>query len=138
MKMPSPSGFREIDHTADWAIEAWAPDLEGLIRQVAAGMYALMGVEVSLEPMVTHSVALSAEDQESLLVAFLTELLYLAETRAVACEVVELHCSNTALNASLVARSIDRIRRQVKAVTYHNLAIKTTPEGVSVIVVFDA
>ena len=136
--MPSPSGFREIEHTADWAIEAWAPDLEGLIRQVAAGMYALMGVEVGPEPMVTHSVALSAEDQESLLVAFLTELLYLAETRAVACEAVELHCSDTALSASLVARPLDRIRRQDKAVTYHNLANKTTPEGVRVIVVFDA
>lgn len=136
--MPSLSGFREIEHTADWAIEAWAPDLEGLIRQAAAGMYALMGVEVSPEPMVTHSIALSAEDQESLLVAFLMELLYLAETRTVACEVVELHCGDTALSASLVSRSIDRIRRQVKAVTYHNLAIKTTLEGVSVIVVFDA
>jgi SHS2 domain-containing protein len=52
--------------------------------------------------------------------------------------VVELHCSDTALSASLAARPIDRIQRQVKAVTYHNLAIKTTPEGVSVIVVFDA
>ena len=74
--MPSRSGFREIEHTADLAIEAWAPDLEDLIRQAAAGLYALMGVEACPEPMVTHSIALSAEDRESLLVAFLTELLY--------------------------------------------------------------
>lgn len=138
MKMPSRSGFREIEHTADWAIEAWAPDLEGLICQAAAGMYAMMDVNACPEPMVTHSVALSAEDRESLLVAFLTELLYLAETRAVVCEVVELRCSDTGLSASLATRPIDRILHQVKAVTYHNLAVKSAPEGVSVVVVFDA
>lgn len=138
MKMPSRSGFREIEHTADWAIEAWAPDLEGLIRQVAAGMYALMGVEACPEPMVTHSIALSAEDRESLLVAFLTELLYLAESRSLVCDVVELRCSDTSLSASLATTPIDRIHRQIKAVTYHNLEVKSTPEGVSVVVVFDA
>ena len=79
-----------------------------------------------------------AEDRESLLVAFLTELLYLAETGGVVCDVVELRCSDTGLTASLTARPIDRIQRQVKAVTYHNLAVKNTIEGVSVVVVFDA
>ena len=88
--------------------------------------------------MVTHSIALSADDRESLLVAFLTELLYLTETRGVVCDVVELRCSDTGLTASLTARPIDRIQRQVKAVTYHNLAVKNTIEGVSVVVVFDA
>lgn len=136
--MPSRSGFREIEHTADWAIEAWAPDLEGLIRQAVAGMYALMAVEACPEPMVSHSIALSAEDRENLLVAFLAELLYLAESRSLVCDVVELRCSDTSLSASLATTPIDRIHRQIKAVTYHNLEVKSTPEGVSVVIVFDA
>ena len=41
-----PSGFREREHTADWELEVWAPDLPGLLVQAARGMYWLMGARL--------------------------------------------------------------------------------------------
>ncbi len=40
------SGFREKDHTADWELEVWAPDLPGLLVEAARGMYWLMGARL--------------------------------------------------------------------------------------------
>lgn len=137
MKKLSGSGFREIDHTADWAIEVWSPDLEGLFAQAATGMHALMGIEMLPGPMVTHPISLSAADKESLLVAFLEELLYLIESRAVACDSIDMICSETDLHASITAKPIASVQRQIKAVTYHNMEIKTKSDTLTVTVVFD-
>lgn len=137
MKKLSGSGFREIDHTADWAIEVWAPDLEGLFVQAVAGMHTLMGIEVLPGPMVTHPISLSAADKESLLVAFLDELLYLIESRAVACDSMDLNFSETDLHARITAKPIASVQRQIKAVTYHNLEIKMKSDTLTVTVVFD-
>jgi SHS2 domain-containing protein len=38
------SGFKEVSHTADLAVEVWAPDLEGLLRCAALALYHLLGV----------------------------------------------------------------------------------------------
>ena len=40
------AGYRELEHTADWELEAWADDLPGLLEQAARGMYALSGVRL--------------------------------------------------------------------------------------------
>ncbi|MFC2053874.1 archease, partial [Chloroflexota bacterium] len=31
------AGFREIEHTADWELEVWAPDILELLKQAAIG-----------------------------------------------------------------------------------------------------
>ena len=79
-------------------------------------------------------VKVEAADRETLLVAWLNEMLYLYETR----EFVMADCSiltltDTALIAEIWGESIDRARHpmlgHVKAVTYHLLQVRTTPEG---------
>ena len=37
-KMDLSAGYREIEHTADWELEVWAPDLAALLEQAARGM----------------------------------------------------------------------------------------------------
>jgi hypothetical protein len=49
MMTHSTAGFREIEHTADWELEVWAPDLPALLEQAGRGMYALAGVRLALE-----------------------------------------------------------------------------------------
>ena len=45
--MPTqPAGFREKEHTADWELDVWAPDLPALLDQAARGMYWLMGAQL--------------------------------------------------------------------------------------------
>ena len=75
--MEQPAGFLELRHTADWEIEAWAPDLPKLFEQAAIGMYTLSGTHLYPEPRITHNLELVAADAESLLVKFLSELLFI-------------------------------------------------------------
>lgn len=137
MEKLSSSGFREVEHTADWALEVWAPDLDELFVQAALGMYHLMDVHLADPSSVSQPLDLAAADDESLLVTFLAELLYLAESRRIAFDRIAVHRSGSTLRARLNGRSIASQERQIKAVTYHDLAISHTGGRVTVKIVFD-
>lgn len=138
MEMPDSSGFREIAHTADLALQVWAPNLDGLFVQAAAGLYHLLGFKFQDAPMVTQQIALSSGDDESLLVLFLSELLYFAESRGVAYDRVQVHCDQHTLHAQLSGMPIASQDRMIKAVTYHNLSIQRKGDSLVATVVFDA
>lgn len=131
------SGFSEIEHTADWALRVWAPDLVGLFREAARGMYSLM--ELALEPgsSAEGSLDLRADDAESLLVLFLSELLYDCEDDQVAFDTIDLSIEDVSLHARLKGAHFREQRKEIKAVTYHKLAIQNTPVGLEVTIVFD-
>jgi SHS2 domain-containing protein len=135
------AGFREIAHTADWELEAWAPDLPSLLEQVARGMYALSGARLQAVPRFQRRLLLRAPDAESLLVRFLNELLYVGESEGLGFDGYQLSVSEEAgelvLHAELEGAPILALDKEIKAVTYHNLAIRHTQEGFSVNVVFD-
>ncbi len=131
-------GFREQSHTADWELEVWAPDLAGLLEQAARGMYALS--HLRLEGGARHELMmdLKAEDAEALLVRFLTELLWLEQDQRLGFDgfsiTVGKDCS---MHAVLQGGIITNLDKEIKAVTYHNLAVETTPSGLHVCIVFD-
>jgi SHS2 domain-containing protein len=131
-------GFRELAHTADWELEVWAPDLPTLLEQAARGMYALSGMRLLAEPPQARSITLHAADAEGLLVRFLTELLWVEQEQKLGFDdfvlTVEDQCD---LRAELRGSTIVNLDKEIKAVTYHNLAVKTTPQGLRVNIVFD-
>lgn len=100
-------------------------------------MYSLMGTVLKDAPMVTHHIALSAQDDESLLVLFLSELLFIAEMRGVAFDQVMVNCDRHALQAQLAGRPIVQQERLIKAVTYHGLSIQKGGELLTVTIVLD-
>ena len=69
-------GRREIEHTADWELEVWGPDMAALLEEAARGMYELMGVEISEESRRHREFEVVADDREQLLISFLEELLF--------------------------------------------------------------
>ena len=135
--METPSGFRELRHTADWEIEVWAHDLAGLFEQAALGMYALSGTQLRAQPRHTRTLALAAPDPESLLVRFLAELLYLGEQDGLGFDTFDLRLDGDRLQAHLSGAPIDIQSKEIKAVTYHNLAVRRTSRGLEVRIVFD-
>ncbi len=72
--------FEEIEHTADSALRIRGQNLEELFRNAAAGMLHLAGIEPSAGPTQKRRFELRASDDESLLVSWLEELLFLIET----------------------------------------------------------
>ncbi len=130
-------GFREIEHTADWALEVWAPSLEALLEQAARGMYALARTQLQPEPRVTRTFTLTFEDPETLLVDFLNELLYLEEVEGLGFDTFHLHLENGKLKARVEGAPIQRMEKLIKAATFHNLRVEQGPEGWRATVVFD-
>ena len=137
MKIPSPAGFEELPHTADWALRVWAPDLPSLFAESARGMYSLAGVTLSEGPRASRSYAAEALDPESLLVGFLSELLYAAEHARLAFDRFDIALQGNHLNAEMSGAPLRSITQEIKAVTFHNLRIEQTGRGREVEIVFD-
>lgn len=130
-------GFIEIDHTADWALKVWAPDLPQLFRMAAVGMYSLTEATFEEQPRVERMIELSGIDVESLLVSFLSELLYLGESEGLGFDRFQINVLDTTLRALAEGAPIAVQKKEIKAVTYHNLQIRHTAAGFSVTIVFD-
>lgn len=135
--MDGSAGYREIEHTADWELEAWAPDLAGLLTQAAQGMYALAGARLQAGPRQARTLELEGSDAESLLVRFLAELLFFAEAENLGFDAFELQVAQNRLRARLEGAPLSELAKEIKAVTYHNLAIRQTGQGLVVNIIFD-
>jgi SHS2 domain-containing protein len=131
------SGFKEIEHTADWELEAWAPDLPSLLEQAARGMYALSDTRLEPGPRQPHSLEIQARDAEGLLVSLLSELLFLAESEGLGFDSFQFSLDGLRLKARLAGAPIASFDKEIKAVTYHRLKIRETENGLLVNVVFD-
>jgi SHS2 domain-containing protein len=130
-------GYREIEHTADWELEVWAPDLRGLLEQAARGMYALSGMCLERSQFEQRELEYHAEDAESLLVVFLGELLHFIEQENLAFNEFQIELHGYALHAQLCGAQVRKIDKEIKAVTYHNLDVRQSDDGLRVNIVFD-
>ena len=132
-----PAGFREKEHTADWELEVWAPDLPGLLVQAARGSYWLMGARLEDSARLQRSLEFSGADNESLLVGFLQELLYLCDSQGLGFDQVDITIDGEHGRAELSGAPLVQLAKEIKAVTYHNLAVRKTAGGLEATVVFD-
>lgn len=134
------AGFREVKHTADVEIEVWGEDKVSLFEEAAKGMYHLsqLTFEDGSDRRHRRSFSLREDDLESLLVAYLSELLFHLETEHVAYDEFDLQISEEdQLQAQLEGRKISGQSREIKAVTFHYLDINQTDPGWRVNIVFD-
>jgi protein archease len=137
-RMRSEIGFREHAHTADWELEVWAPDLPALLEQAASGLYTISGVKLKPGGDQIHKITLHSADAESLLVQFLSELLWFEQDQNLAFDYISVTVDDDYnLNANLEGSSIIKMDKEIKAVTYHNLAVRASDTGLSVNIVFD-
>jgi SHS2 domain-containing protein len=134
--------FEELSHTADWSLCVWAADLPHLFMDTAKGMNALAGTKLAEKPRIRRTFSKSAVDIESLLVSFLSELVYYAEQDRLAFDHFDLSLKFEGgqpcrLSAILRGAPILVLDKSIKAVTYHNLQIQQTARGYEVEIVFD-
>jgi len=131
--------FCERPHTADLALCVEAPDLAGLLTEAARGMLSLMDCCAGPDAApVTREVEVSADDVETLLVDWLSELLYRVDASGECLdrfEVLEAGPRHLRVLARGYARA--RARRPIKAVTYSGLQITESPDGFGATVTFD-
>lgn len=131
------SGYIEIEHTADWELEVWAPDLEGLLEESARGMYHLSGIVLKDVPRVDRKFYLEGQEPESLIVSFLSELLFFSEMEGLAFDTFKFKKSGNSISANVEGAPINSIEKEIKAVTYHNLDVIQSRRGLEVRIIFD-
>lgn len=142
--------FEVLPHTADIKIRAYGKTKKELFRNALIGMFQ------AVEPIAVgchsengrvvcdtlpelHIIELKASDEESLLVDFLSEALYLSDVYDQAYfDAIIDECTETYLKATIYGVHITGFTvTEIKAVTYHELAIKKYDDGWQVDIVFD-
>jgi SHS2 domain-containing protein len=136
---PQSNDFEEIEHTADWALRVRGRDLAELLVNAARGMVSLIVADPAALPRdVEQELELESIDAESLLVDWLSELAYWAETEMLIFHRFDLQdVTPTSLQATIRGGHAPDLKKHIKAVTYHNLEIVETVEGLEATVVFD-
>jgi SHS2 domain-containing protein len=113
-------GFEEVEHTADKALRIFGTNLTELF----------LSAEKSIE--------LDAIDAESLLVEWLSELAYWAESEMLVFKKFRIKkATATHLQAIIFGGKTSMLEKHIKAVTYHNLKIIRTSKGLEATIVFD-
>ncbi len=131
--------FEVVDHTADWALRVFGRDLEQLLAHAAQGMNSLLVADPATIPLdEERHVEIAAFDVEGLLVEWLSELAYWAEAEQLVFTKHEFQqVTPTQMQATVRGGRALELLKHIKAVTYHNLAIIETEDGLEATVVFD-
>lgn len=133
------SGYRQVDHTADIALELWAPTIEGLFVQGALGVIDVLTEGRTIRADTERKEELEAADREEGLVVWLNEVLYWAVTGGFifAEGAVELDGERIRVVAKGQEDGFDAIATELKSVTYHDLALVERDGGWFARVVID-
>ena len=124
--------YEIIDHTADIGLKVYGKNKEELFLNAARGMFFLI-TDTQLTPVSNknrkyYTVNNNASNIEDLLVAWLSELLFIHATEFVILDDYEIHSLTEQMIKSRVGAikikgSPYRVVREIKAITYHNLHI---------------
>ena len=133
--------FEIIDHTADVGIRAYGVDIKQAFANAARALFSLITNLDDVEETLYRDIELTAPDEESLLVKWLNELIYLFDVDNILFNRFDItQLSNSQLKARSYGEKVDsskhKIKTGVKAVTYHMLKINKD-NGCQVQVLFD-
>lgn len=137
--------YRTLDHTADLALEVTAGSLESLFAESVRALTDCMTRLEQVIPEVNHEVAMAAPELDRLLVDLLSEVVFLHETEALVFSEASLSVAETesgwSLSGTLGGEEFDLERHGfktlIKAVTYHELSVQSSPDGWIARIVFD-
>lgn len=134
--------FEIFDHTADIGLRGWGRTLEELFLNIALGMFGLRADVTTIQPMASVPVLAQADDLDGLLVAWLRELLYAGERDRMVFMNAKIHqVTPTAISGEATGEALDLDRhtllRELKAVTYHEAAVRRDGDLWTAQVIFD-
>jgi SHS2 domain-containing protein len=132
--------IEELGHTSEIGLRVRADAPEQLFACSAQAMFGLLRVLPNRSlPAVHHTVTIDSIDGESLMVDWLSELLYLHETTgALFSDCTILRWTATHLEAEVTGYPpVEPPAVHIKAVTYHQLLIQANADGWTAQIYFD-
>jgi SHS2 domain-containing protein len=126
--------FRILEHTADVGFEAFGVTREQAFANAARALFYLIVELEKIDPREEVFVNVQGPDPESVLVNWLSELLFLHDAEGWLFRDFEIrNLQNDSLSARARGEKFEPERHQVnmlvKAITYHQLALEKTARG---------
>ena len=126
--------FEMFDHTADLGLRVRSPDLPTLFAEAGqALLHALVENPEAVQARQGIEIRLPADDVEFLLLDFLKTVLYHFEADKLLLSRFEVKVDDSGVTAHAWGETFDPPRHEpaheVKAITYHDLVARRTPEG---------
>ncbi len=140
--------FEILEHVTDLKIKFFGKDKKELFLNAMIGMYEGARYQ-SQDGKIEREIKVSSQDLASLLVDFLSELLYLTEINQEVYQQIQfkkfndpstnsrskergspLAAGQAKLEGILIGKKLQRMGILIKGVTYHNLEIQQKKEGV--------
>ncbi|MBI2287782.1 MAG: archease, partial [Chloroflexi bacterium] len=107
--------FEILDHTADVGIIAYGADMAETFANAAKALFSLITELEDVDEVVYRDVELTAPDQESLLVKWLNELIYLFDAEQLIFKRFDITwLDQTSLNARIYGEKVDSSRHKLK------------------------
>ncbi len=132
-----------MDHPADLRFRIWAPDRESLFRQAARALTETMFLDEDSagEKQILAAridVDLKGLDPDDLLVRWMGELHFQAETRGLVPQAITFQqLDMVRLRAECFMRRAGTLGCEIKAITYHQSGIRDTGKGLEATLLFD-
>jgi SHS2 domain-containing protein len=131
-----------IDHTADFGIHVYGSDSKDLFANAAWALFDLITEMDQLTGLESCDIEVSGADWSDLMVNWLREVLYLWNGKELLVKKARiLSLSETELTATLAYDPFnsDRhvINTEIKAVTYHQIQVTSSPHGWEARIIFD-
>jgi protein archease len=128
------SMYETFEHTADLGLRVRAADLPSLFAEAARGLFSIIVADPgAVRPLETISLNVKGDVPELLLFDWLSELLYIYETRRLLLSQFDARLGPTGLTATARGEPIDPNRHaldhEVKAITYHALKLQREADG---------
>lgn len=135
--------FTILEHTADIGLKVYGSSLANLFEEAAYAFVSLLLADCSkTEFQHTTKIEITGEDSVDLMVRWLSEILYLFETKLLVANHIQIK-SITYKKLTAVIKMTEfnpnkhKTINNIKAVTYHNAIVNETDDGWHGVVYFD-
>lgn len=133
-----------LDHTADLCLRVRSPNLEGLARDAACGLFEIIAGDLDQIRPAKDGIErfrIAGSDPAWLLFDWLRELHAAFELRRMLFRDFDVTIDATGLRATAVGERYDPARHtlahEVKGITQHELSVESTPTGWEATLVVD-
>jgi SHS2 domain-containing protein len=126
--------YEVFDHTADLGLRIRAASKEELFADAGQALYSVIVENLSeVRPLEEQTIQISGQDTDYLLFDWLTELLFLFETRRLLLSQFDIRLDSEGLKGVCRGEPFDpgrhRLEHEVKAITYHGLKVVSDQKG---------
>lgn len=126
--------YRVFDHTADLGLEIYGKTAKELFANAAFAIFDNIADLENVNTVVERTIVIEGDGWEDLLVNYLREVLYFFNGESLLLkdfsikEIDPQHLEGL-VSGEFYDSSKHRIHAEIKAVTYHQISVRETPDG---------